>query len=183
VSCAASGHEHLAARGRRDLLVGREDPAEVQGVGCGDEDRSDRAVLLAAAHCAQERHGLREGVLLAVEARDETAAPDFAAGFELAAGARDLAPGDRLLLPLERLAEDDSGASQQAAGDRLGSRLTAIGRETLAGYPDVRVDYFAVVDANEMKPVDAASADSVAIVAARVGPTRLIDNMILGEAE
>ena len=70
-----------------------------------------------------------------------------------------------------------------AAGERLGSRLTGVGRETLAMYPDVRVDYFAVVDPTEMKPVDAASADSVAIVAARVGPTRLIDNMILGEAE
>ena len=47
----------------------------------------------------------------------------------------------------------------------------------------MRVDYFAVVDPTEMKPVDSASADSVAIVAARVGPTRLIDNVILGEAE
>ena len=70
-----------------------------------------------------------------------------------------------------------------AAGERLGSRLTDVGRETLATYPDVRADYFAVVDPTEMKPVDTARADSVAIVAARVGPTRLIDNMILGEAE
>lgn len=70
-----------------------------------------------------------------------------------------------------------------AKGERLGSRLGNIGRETLATYPDVRVDYFAVVDPTAMKPVDTASTDSVAIVAARVGPTRLIDNMILGEAE
>ena len=70
-----------------------------------------------------------------------------------------------------------------AAGERLGSRLGEIGRETLATYPDVRVDYFAVVDPTAMKPVDTATADSIAIVAARVGPTRLIDNMILGEPE
>jgi len=70
-----------------------------------------------------------------------------------------------------------------AEGERLGSRLGDIGRETLATYPDVRVDYFAVVDPTAMKPVDTASADSVAVVAARVGPTRLIDNMVLGEAE
>jgi pantothenate synthetase len=38
-----------------------------------------------------------------------------------------------------------------------------------------------VVDPVEMKPVERARADSVVIVAARVGPTRLIDNMILGE--
>jgi pantoate--beta-alanine ligase len=70
-----------------------------------------------------------------------------------------------------------------AAGERLGSRLGEIGRETLATYPDVRVDYFGVVDPTAMKPVDTATADSIAIVAARVGPTRLIDNMILGEPE
>ena len=70
-----------------------------------------------------------------------------------------------------------------ADGERLGSRLGEIGRETLATYPDVRVDYFAVVDPTAMKPVDTATADSIAIVAARVGPTRLIDNMILGEPE
>ena len=70
-----------------------------------------------------------------------------------------------------------------AKGERRGARLIDIGRESLATYPDVRVDYFAVVDPVMMKLVDTASADSVAIVAARVGPTRLIDNMILGEAE
>jgi pantoate--beta-alanine ligase len=74
-------------------------------------------------------------------------------------------------------------ASAFASGERRGSRLSAVGHETLATYPDVRVDYFAVVDPTEMKPVDSASADSVAIVAARVGSTRLIDNVILGEAE
>jgi len=74
-------------------------------------------------------------------------------------------------------------AAAFAAGERLGSRLTAVGREKLATHPEVRVDYFAVVDPARMKPVDTAGADSVAIVAARVGPTRLIDNMILGEAE
>ena len=70
-----------------------------------------------------------------------------------------------------------------AAGERSGARLTSVGRDVLAAYPDVRVDYFALVDPNEMKPVATASADSVAIVAARVGATRLIDNMVLGEAE
>ncbi len=70
-----------------------------------------------------------------------------------------------------------------ADGERSGARLTGVGRDALAGYPDVRADYFAVVDPNEMKPVTTASAHSVAIVAARVGATRLIDNMIIGEGE
>jgi len=74
-----------------------------------------------------------------------------------------------------------AAATSFAGGEQSGARLTAIGRASLATHPDVRVDYFAVVDPVEMKSVETASADSVAIVAARVGPTRLIDNMILGE--
>jgi pantoate--beta-alanine ligase len=66
-------------------------------------------------------------------------------------------------------------------GERRGERLTSVGSEALASDPKVRVDYFAIVDPIDMKPVDTASPDSVAIVAARVGKTRLIDNMILGE--
>jgi pantoate--beta-alanine ligase len=68
-----------------------------------------------------------------------------------------------------------------ARGEQDGERLTSIGQQSLAAHPDVRVDYFAVVDPLAMKPVERAAADSVAIVAARVGKTRLIDNMILGE--
>ena len=70
-----------------------------------------------------------------------------------------------------------------AAGERSGDRLTATGRESLEAHPEVRVDYFAVVDPVDMRPVDRASTDSVAIVAARVGPTRLIDNMILNKVK
>ena len=74
-----------------------------------------------------------------------------------------------------------AAAKAFAAGERSGARLTGAGRDSLATHPEVRVDYFAVVDPVDMKAVETASADSVAIVAARVGPTRLIDNMILGE--
>lgn len=68
-----------------------------------------------------------------------------------------------------------------AGGERSGERLTAVGQQSLSAHPDVRVDYFAVVDQAEMRPVETATSESVAIVAARVGKTRLIDNMILGE--
>ena len=74
-------------------------------------------------------------------------------------------------------------ASAFADGERRGNRLTSIGRDALAAYPAVHPDYFAVVDPVDMTPADTASAESVAIVAARVGKTRLIDNMILGEGE
>ena len=68
-----------------------------------------------------------------------------------------------------------------AAGEHDGERLTAIGLESLAARPEIKVDYFAVVDPTDMRAVGQAASDSVAIVAARVGATRLIDNMILGE--
>ena len=74
-----------------------------------------------------------------------------------------------------------AAANAFAGGERSGARLTATGRDSLARHPEVKVDYFAVVDPEAMKSVETAGADSVAIVAARVGPTRLIDNMILGE--
>jgi pantoate--beta-alanine ligase len=67
------------------------------------------------------------------------------------------------------------------SGEQGGARLTRIGKESLADHPEVAVDYFAVVDPTNMRPVETALGDSVAIVAARVGKTRLIDNMILGE--
>jgi pantoate--beta-alanine ligase len=70
-----------------------------------------------------------------------------------------------------------------AAGERSGARLTSVARKSFAEYPDVSVDYFAVVDPTHMREVETASADSVGIVAARVGKTRLIDNMILGDRE
>jgi pantoate--beta-alanine ligase len=68
-------------------------------------------------------------------------------------------------------------------GERSGGRLTSVGRDTFTAYPDVAVDYFAVVDPVHMREVETASRDSVAIVAARVGKTRLIDNMIIGDRE
>jgi pantoate--beta-alanine ligase len=70
-----------------------------------------------------------------------------------------------------------------AAGERAGDALTHEGARSLAQHPDVSVDYFAVVDPGVMQPVERATSESVAIVAARVGKTRLIDNMILGAPE
>ncbi len=70
-----------------------------------------------------------------------------------------------------------------AGGETSGPQLTSVGRESLAARPEVAVDYFAVVDPTHMREVDTASETSVAIVAARVGKTRLIDNMVLGAIE
>ena len=61
--------------------------------------------------------------------------------------------------------------------------LEKTGRLVLAGDEGVRADYLAVVDPRTFQRQDAADESSAAIVAARVGTTRLIDNMSLGSNE
>jgi len=53
------------------------------------------------------------------------------------------------------------------------------GTEVLAA-PGVTAEYFALVD-ETMSPVDRVTQKTVAVVAARVGATRLIDNVVLGD--
>ena len=57
--------------------------------------------------------------------------------------------------------------------------LEAKGREVLA-IPNVTPEYLALVD-EQLRPVERATARTVVLVAARVGGTRLIDNVVLGE--
>jgi pantoate--beta-alanine ligase len=65
------------------------------------------------------------------------------------------------------------------AGERDSTSLETIGRRILAAEPEVRRDYLAVVNPLTFsRPASAAGTDA-AIVAARVGDTRLIDNMTL----
>jgi len=63
-----------------------------------------------------------------------------------------------------------------AAGERSPQRLIAAIRELWRGYPRVREDYVAVVDAGTLQPVRRVSGRILVAVAARVGPARLIDN-------
>ena len=66
-------------------------------------------------------------------------------------------------------------------GDANTEDLETIGRGIIASEPEVKLDYFAVVDEKTFKRPSAASTGSAAIVAARVGTTRLIDNMSFGD--
>ena len=70
-------------------------------------------------------------------------------------------------------------AAAFGAGERNAAALTRIGQEELAAVPAAQVDYLAIVDPERMEPVEEAVAGSIAAVAARVGHTRLIDNVIL----
>jgi len=65
------------------------------------------------------------------------------------------------------------------AGEDDVARLEAAMREAFRLHPSVSVDYIAIVD-DRLAPTARASAGTVVAVAARVGTTRLLDNLILG---
>ena len=68
-----------------------------------------------------------------------------------------------------------------ASGETSVARLESIGGEILSGEPGVTPDYLAVIDrATFSRPASADERSSI-IVAARVGTTRLIDNMALSD--
>jgi pantoate--beta-alanine ligase len=65
------------------------------------------------------------------------------------------------------------------SGQRSAGKLAAEGREEVASEKSVRLDYFEIVDPNNLDPVEKASPGALVAVAAFVGPTRLIDNILL----
>jgi pantoate--beta-alanine ligase len=65
------------------------------------------------------------------------------------------------------------------AGERGAARLTAAGREEVARERSVRLDYFEIVDPDSLDPVDNVVGGALVAVAAFVGSTRLIDNILL----
>jgi pantoate--beta-alanine ligase len=67
------------------------------------------------------------------------------------------------------------------SGETDGRRLEACARGALAMYPAVRPEYIAVVEPDDLAPVETAATGCLLLMAARVGATRLIDNIIFGE--
>jgi pantoate--beta-alanine ligase len=68
-----------------------------------------------------------------------------------------------------------------AGGEHLAGRLAERVRATLEVQGALSADYIAVVDPEEMLPIATAEAGTIIAIAVRVGGTRLIDNVILGE--
>jgi pantoate--beta-alanine ligase len=64
-------------------------------------------------------------------------------------------------------------------GQRKTSELVAAGRAELAGESSVRLEYLEIVDPDTLDPVDSISSGALVAVAAFVGSTRLIDNILL----
>jgi pantothenate synthetase len=57
--------------------------------------------------------------------------------------------------------------------------LREIGKQVIAEEPGARLDYFAIVDPETLEPIQDTSRGALVAVAAYVGTTRLIDNIIL----
>jgi len=64
-------------------------------------------------------------------------------------------------------------------GESSAERLIAAGREEFATEPDVRIDYLEVVNPETLDPVKIISDEALVAVAAYVGTTRLIDNLLI----
>jgi pantoate--beta-alanine ligase len=75
------------------------------------------------------------------------------------------------------------GAAHQAfvSGERQAAALTALMRRRLEAEPAVRVEYLAVAEPATLAPVETVDGGTVIALAARLGRTRLIDNIILGD--
>jgi pantoate--beta-alanine ligase len=65
------------------------------------------------------------------------------------------------------------------AGERISAKLIATAKEVFAREPQVVLDYFEIVDPDTLDPVEWISQKTLVAVAANVGSTRLIDNLVL----
>jgi pantoate--beta-alanine ligase len=65
------------------------------------------------------------------------------------------------------------------AGERNAANLVATAQEEFAEEKSVRLDYFEIVNPDNLDPVENVAAGALVAVAAFVGKTRLIDNVLL----
>jgi pantoate--beta-alanine ligase len=65
------------------------------------------------------------------------------------------------------------------SGEQRAAALIERGRETVASEPGVRLDYLEVVNPDTLEPLADAGAGALVAIAAFLGATRLIDNIVL----
>ena len=110
---------------------------------------------------------------VAIDVVDIVREPD---GLALSSRNRFLSPGDRAAARTLSRALEAAGS----AADRGVDPAIAAAQSALAGEPGVRLDYLAVVDPATFSPVDDGyRGPALALVAATVGSTRLIDNELI----
>jgi pantoate--beta-alanine ligase len=72
--------------------------------------------------------------------------------------------------------------SMANTGERDSDRLLTEGRRKLATEPGVRLDYLSIVHPETLEPLENVASGALIAVAAYVGTTRLIDNILLPPA-
>ncbi len=70
-------------------------------------------------------------------------------------------------------------ANLVAQGETNASRITEAIRRTIQAANPSQIDYVAIADPETLEPVETIRGRTVALLAVRIGKTRLIDNMIL----
>jgi pantoate--beta-alanine ligase len=80
-----------------------------------------------------------------------------------------------LVIPRALGAMLDTGAGHGVVD---AATLTAAGRHVLDAEADVKVEYLGVAEPIHLTPITQVEPGSVAMIAARVGRTRLIDNVV-----
>ena len=75
----------------------------------------------------------------------------------------------------------DDARETISRGERDALRLTAAMRETLREEPLAEIDYVELVDAETLEPVTRLRGVCLALLAARIGAVRLIDNLLIEE--
>ena len=90
-----------------------------------------------------------------------------------------LGPDERRAAPVLHRALEEARAAFER-GERDAGRLRGILTKTLAGEPLVRPDYVSVADASTLAELDRVEGTALVSLAARIGKTRLIDNVVLG---
>jgi pantoate--beta-alanine ligase len=69
------------------------------------------------------------------------------------------------------------------AGELSSAALETLGNTVVGAEQTVKLEYLAVMDAETLEPAPIATAGAIVAIAARVGTTRLIDNIILGDPD
>jgi pantoate--beta-alanine ligase len=68
-------------------------------------------------------------------------------------------------------------------GERSAAALEALGIALVRSEPGVDLEYLSLMDPDTLEPVALAARGCIVAIAARIGGTRLIDNVILGAAD
>jgi pantoate--beta-alanine ligase len=93
-----------------------------------------------------------------------------------------LSPEERRAATVLHRALDDARRAIEC-GERDAFRLVAAMREVIRGEPLAQTDYVELVDAETLEPVTRLRRACLALLAARFGATRLIDNLLIEERD